>query len=136
MLRRRRSLVEQYYHAVDFGDWKDEIPDDQLVRTLFQGMKECMAPGMFGGVILSHIDMAGSIGARRAVQLRGGNARAAFVTVALNRVEFKKPVLVGDVVSFGGLLGRAPVLALHRESSAKFVARGGRIPAPLQALGN
>jgi uncharacterized protein (UPF0210 family) len=43
---------------------------------------------------------------------------------------------VGDVVSFGGLLGRAPVIALHRESSAAFVARGGRIPAPLQALNN
>ena len=43
---------------------------------------------------------------------------------------------VGDVVSFGGLLGRAPVMALHRESSAAFVARGGRIPAPLQALNN
>ncbi len=43
---------------------------------------------------------------------------------------------VGDIVSFGGLLGRAPVIALHRESSEKFVARGGRIPAPLQALNN
>jgi len=43
---------------------------------------------------------------------------------------------VGDVVSFGGLLGRAPVIALHRESSESFVTRGGRIPAPLQALNN
>jgi uncharacterized protein (UPF0210 family) len=43
---------------------------------------------------------------------------------------------VGDVVSFGGLLGRAPVIALHRASSAAFIARGGRIPAPLQALNN
>jgi uncharacterized protein (UPF0210 family) len=43
---------------------------------------------------------------------------------------------VGDVVSFGGLLGRAPVIALHRESSEAFIARGGRIPAPLQALNN
>jgi uncharacterized protein (UPF0210 family) len=43
---------------------------------------------------------------------------------------------VGEVVSFGGLLGRAPVMALHTESSEAFVARGGRIPAPLQALNN
>ncbi|HEX7771115.1 MAG TPA: PFL family protein [Pyrinomonadaceae bacterium] len=43
---------------------------------------------------------------------------------------------VGDSVSFGGLLGRAPVMALHRESSEAFIARGGRIPAPLQALNN
>jgi uncharacterized protein (UPF0210 family) len=43
---------------------------------------------------------------------------------------------VGDVVEFGGLLGRAPVMALHPWSSAAFVGRGGRIPAPLQGLGN
>ena len=43
---------------------------------------------------------------------------------------------VGDWVEFGGLLGRAPVIPVHRESSAAFVARGGRIPAPLQALNN
>src|SRR5690606_34495148 len=43
---------------------------------------------------------------------------------------------VGDVVEFGGLLGRAPVVALHGHSSVAFVRRGGRIPAPLQALNN
>src|SRR5439155_22638742 len=55
---------------------------------------------IFGGVLLAHIDMAGAIGAQREVQQRGGNPRASFVTVALNRVEFRKPVLVGDVVKF------------------------------------
>ena len=55
---------------------------------------------VFGGVILSHIDMAGAIAARREVVRRGGNADALFVTVAINRVEFKHPVLVGDVVQF------------------------------------
>ena len=54
---------------------------------------------IFGGVILSYIDMAGSIAARREILRRGG-AEAGFVTVALNRVEFKKPVLVGDIVRF------------------------------------
>jgi acyl-CoA thioesterase YciA len=55
---------------------------------------------IFGGVILSYIDMAGSIGARREVLMRGGNTAAGFVTVAMNKVEFKHPVLVGDVVKF------------------------------------
>jgi acyl-CoA thioesterase YciA len=55
---------------------------------------------IFGGVLLSYIDVAGAIAAQREVQLRGGNPKASFVTVALNRVEFKKPVLVGDVVRF------------------------------------
>ncbi len=43
---------------------------------------------------------------------------------------------VGDWVEFGGLLGRAPVMAVHGHSSARFVSRAGRIPAPLQALNN
>jgi uncharacterized protein (UPF0210 family) len=43
---------------------------------------------------------------------------------------------VGDFVEFGGLLGRAPVMAVHRQSSQDFVRRGGRIPAPIQALNN
>ncbi|MGE4483961.1 MAG: PFL family protein [Oscillospiraceae bacterium] len=43
---------------------------------------------------------------------------------------------VGDCVDFGGLLGKAPVMPVHGESSADFVARGGRIPAPLHSLKN
>jgi uncharacterized protein (UPF0210 family) len=43
---------------------------------------------------------------------------------------------VGDTVEFGGLLGHAPVMAVSRESSEAFIARGGRIPAPIQALNN
>ncbi len=43
---------------------------------------------------------------------------------------------VGDRVEFGGLLGSAPVIPLHRESAAEFIARGGRIPAPMQSLKN
>ena len=43
---------------------------------------------------------------------------------------------VGDRVEFGGLLGSAPVMPVHRQSSKDFVDRGGRIPAPLQSLRN
>lgn len=43
---------------------------------------------------------------------------------------------VGDFVEFGGLLGQAPVMKVNKYSSAGFVRRGGRIPAPLQALIN
>ena len=43
---------------------------------------------------------------------------------------------VGDMVSFGGLLGEAPVMPVHPESAADFIARGGRIPAPMQSLKN
>ena len=43
---------------------------------------------------------------------------------------------VGDRVEMGGLLGSAPVMPVHGESSDAFIARGGRIPAPLQSLKN
>ena len=44
--------------------------------------------------------------------------------------------VVGDRVEMGGLLGSAPVMPVHGESAAEFIARGGRIPAPLQSLKN
>lgn len=43
---------------------------------------------------------------------------------------------VGEKVSFGGLLGEAPIMAVNPYSSQKFVRRGGRIPAPLRSLTN
>ena len=43
---------------------------------------------------------------------------------------------VGDSVEFGGLLGHAPVMPVHSFSSADFIHRSGRIPAPLHSLRN
>lgn len=43
---------------------------------------------------------------------------------------------VGDRVEFGGLLGHSPILAVNRFSSEAFIARGGRIPAPVRSLTN
>lgn len=43
---------------------------------------------------------------------------------------------VGDSVEFGGLLGRAPIMPVHKASSKAFVDRGGRIPAPIHSLRN
>lgn len=43
---------------------------------------------------------------------------------------------VGETVEFGGLLGSGPVMPLSQYQGADFVARGGRIPAPLQSLKN
>ena len=45
----------------------------------------------------------------------------------------KKP---GDVLEFGGLFGSGPVMEINRFSPAKFIGRGGRIPAPMQSLKN
>ena len=44
--------------------------------------------------------------------------------------------VVGDRVEMGGLLGSAPVMPVYPCSSEAFIARGGRIPAPIQSLKN
>src|SRR5512134_3149857 len=49
---------------------------------------------VFGGIILSYIDMAGAIEAHRRTRMER------FVTVAMKEVIFHKPVFVGDLVSF------------------------------------
>lgn len=43
---------------------------------------------------------------------------------------------VGDMVEFGGLLGRAPVMKINNNSSEEFIKRGGRIPAPIHSFKN
>jgi len=48
---------------------------------------------IFGGIILSHIDVAGAVEARRHSEKR-------LVTVAMHEVKFIAPVFVGDLVSF------------------------------------
>lgn len=49
---------------------------------------------IFGGVILSYIDQAGAVEARRSTR------NQKFVTVAMREVVFEQPVWVGDIVSF------------------------------------
>ena len=43
---------------------------------------------------------------------------------------------IGDEVIYGGLLGKAPIMPVSKLSSAGFVTRGGRIPAPIHSLNN
>lgn len=43
---------------------------------------------------------------------------------------------VGDRISYGGLLGEAPIMPVNGLSSTTFVQRGGRIPAPIHSLNN
>lgn len=43
---------------------------------------------------------------------------------------------VGDVLDFGGLLGSGPVMDINQTDNSVMIERGGRIPAPLQALKN
>ncbi|MGI8838583.1 MAG: acyl-CoA thioesterase [Pyrinomonadaceae bacterium] len=67
---------------------------DPAIRITLLPRDTNSAGTIFGGVILSYIDMAGAIEAHR----RTGMKR--FVTVAMREVIFHKPVFVGDLVSF------------------------------------
>jgi acyl-CoA thioesterase YciA len=80
---------------------------------------------IFGGVLLSYIDQAAAIGAIHEV-VKAGGPIPSVVTVAFNKVEFKQPVLVGDVVSFRTRLvrmGRTSV-TVHVNVEAE---RGGKV---------
>ncbi|MBK8164973.1 MAG: acyl-CoA thioesterase [bacterium] len=71
-----------------------QLPHDSVaIRVLMMPRDTNHHGTIFGGVILSHIDQAGAVAA-----LRLGCQRV--VTVAMDRVVFRQPVLVGDLVSF------------------------------------
>jgi len=60
---------------------------------------------IFGGVILSHLDLAGSVAAQHEIR-QAKWPRQQTVLVGMDRVEFHRPVLVGDIVSFWTTLKR------------------------------
>lgn len=67
---------------------------DPAIRITLLPRDTNSAGTIFGGVILSYIDMAGAIEAHRHTHMER------FVTVAMREVIFHKPVFVGDLVSF------------------------------------
>jgi len=67
-------------------------PRQPTLRLLARPIDTNAAGDIFGGWIMSQVDLAGSIEARRKAQNR-------VVTVAVNSFHFKKPVYVGDVIS-------------------------------------
>lgn len=74
---------------------KDTLPEHEqpVLRLVPMPADTNVAGDIFGGWIMSNVDIAGSIAASRRA---GGRV----VTVAVNAFQFKKPVFVSDVVSF------------------------------------
>ncbi len=71
---------------------KETVVRDPAIRVLLLP-KDTNAYGtIFGGVILSHIDLASAVEARRVAPHR-------YVTKAMREVEFREPVYLGDIVS-------------------------------------
>ena len=72
---------------------------DPAIRVLMMPSDTNAHGTIFGGVLLSHLDQAGAVAARR-------YAPRKFVTVALDKVVFKEAVYVGDLLSFFGTVVR------------------------------
>ena len=70
-----------------------DCPREAAIRVLMMPRDTNHRGTIFGGVILSHIDQAGAVGAMDA-------GCDQVVTVAMDKVVFKAPVMVGDLVSF------------------------------------
>ncbi len=66
---------------------------DPAIRVVLQPKDTNKAGTIFGGIILSYIDLAGAVEVGKTTQQR-------IVTAGIKEVEFKAPVLVGEVVSF------------------------------------
>lgn len=80
---------------------------------------------IFGGVILSQIDLAAAVGANHEIRNRGSQAKR-LVTVGMNSVEFHRPVFVGDLLSFWTRLVRIgnTSITIHVEVESE---RDGRL---------
>ena len=106
----------------------DEISPLTAIPTLRQLAmpKDTNALGtIFGGVILSQIDQAAAIEAHK-------YHKGAVVTVAMDKIEFKQPVFVGDVVSYYTRihkLGRTSVtIDIHVYAQRQFAEDGDFLP--------
>lgn len=73
--------------------------------------------------------ISGIIADEAAIGMVNGKTTAVRVIPAIGRE-------MGDELEFGGLLGSGPVMKVNTKSPAKFVNRGGKIPAPLHSLKN
>jgi acyl-CoA thioesterase YciA len=78
-----------------------DVPFQRYLATKVVMMPRDINPHgtIFGGVILSYLDQAGAVGARHEIERQGFPPRLV-VTVAMQGVEFREPVLVGDTLSF------------------------------------
>ncbi len=101
-------------------------PREPAIRVLMMPRDTNHRGTIFGGVILSHIDQAGAVGA-----LQAGCAQV--VTVAMDKVEFHQPVLVGDLVSFYTTILRRGRTSVAVRVKVESLRRTGEIVAVTSA---
>lgn len=110
-------------HAAETGVLKLEKLE-AMTAVCSVGLDMIVVPGKTSADIIS-----GIIADEAAIGMVNTKTTAVRVIPAIGKEE-------GEVLDFGGLLGSGPVMPVNQTSNSVFVHRGGRIPAPLQALKN
>jgi len=81
-------------YAVAMADTRLKPPSSEPAIRVIMTPRDVNADNtIFGGIILSHIDQAGYVECLRQACHR-------YATIAMDKVEFRKPVFIGDIVSF------------------------------------
>jgi acyl-CoA thioesterase YciA len=96
---------------------------DPAIRVAMMPRDTNAVGTIFGGVILSYLDQAGAVEARK-------HAHRIYVTVAMRGVEFIAPVFVGDLVSFythTRRLGRTSITVGVIVEATRFEGGGERV---------
>ena len=88
------------------------------------GLDMIAVPGDTSAAVIS-----GMIADEAAIGMINGKTTAVRVSPAIGKK-------AGDMISFGGLLGEAPIMAVNTASPEMFISRGGKIPAPIHSLKN
>ncbi len=116
------------------GPWRSTAVPDKLPAERYLALKAVMMPRdtnphgtIFGGVVLSYVDQAGAVGARHAVRSAGW-PDPSLVTVAVNSVEFHRPVFVGDVVSFWSTVAKVGRTSITMHVAVEAEREGRDVP--------
>lgn len=93
--------------------------DDPAIRVVLLPRDTNSHGTIFGGIILSYIDMAGAVEAHRCTDVER------FVTIAMREVIFHEPVFVGDLVSFYSKITRVGTTSITLQVTVEAERYGG-----------
>lgn len=115
--------------------------DEGMVEAIEKGSLSLDKLEAMTAVCSVGIDMVAVPGDTSASTISGVIADEVAIGVINNKTTAVRiiPVVgktIGDYVNFGGLLGSSPIINISQFSSADFINRGGRIPAPIHSLRN
>ncbi|MGQ2374965.1 PFL family protein [Companilactobacillus zhachilii] len=115
--------------------------DAEMIRAVTAGKLNIEKLEAMTAVCSVGLDMIAIPGDTAAETISGMIADEAAIGVINNKTTAVRIIpatgkKVGDVVEFGGLFGKAPVMAVNTNSPADFIHRGGRIPAPIHSFKN